>query len=436
MLLTVAEYGRIYRSDVDESQPNGNLRLTKKHFDAILTLLDHDEDDAPNYAPVFVYLRPKGVEQLRVQNYVGVVRLADGVQIEVLPKISKSLDHSHARRLLVKMLIELSDSPFFEGTAANLEAYNMPIFELLLRCYLEQVTTIVRKGIARTYVTQEDNLVYLRGKLRMTEHIRNNSFNSARFYCEFDEYDADRPINRLIKGALEIVRKLSRDAANQQRCRELLFWFDDIPATTDASVDFRRMHRDRLVQHYASALPLCKLILFNLNPLTEQGENQVVSMLFPMETVFESYVAAKLPSQLPGWRITAQATGKALIEEHLGRRMFNLLPDLHISRSQQHVIADTKWKLIDQSDRANKYGISQADIYQLFGYTKKYLKNQSHREVLLVYPASDTFTEPLEPLWYREGHEVLYVVPFDIDREVLDLPNDSLLNEEPQLVVC
>ena len=433
-ILSVAEYGRIYKSDVDLSLDDGNLRLTAKHFESLLTILDNEDEDAPDYSRVLTYLRPKGQEQLRVQNYVGVVRLDDGVQIEVLPKLSKNLERRHARKLLIKMLVELVDSPFFEGTAADLEAHDMPIFELVLRCYLEQVTTIVRKGIARTYVTQQDNLVFLRGKLQMTEHIRRNSYNATRVFCEFDEYDADRPINRLIKGALTIVSKLSRDATNQQRCRELLFWFDGVPGTKDPRTDLQRMQRDRLVQHYAPAMPLCKLILFGLNPLTKQGENQVISMLFPMETVFESYVAAKLSSQFPEWRISTQATGKALIDEHLNRRMFNLKPDLKFVRAHTHVIGDTKWKLINQANRSDKYGISQADIYQLFGYTKKYLQSQRQKEVLLVYPASDTFTEPLEPFWYREYDEVLYVVPYDLDTETLILPSQSLLNEDMQLI--
>ena len=434
--LSVAEYGRIYKSDVDKNLEDGNLRLTAKHFDSLLTLLDSGDDESPDYSPVFTYLRPKGKEQLRVQNYVGVVRLDSGVQIEVLPKLSKRLERRHARRLLIKMLRELIDSPFFEGTAADLEAFDMPIFELLMRCYLEQVTTIVRKGIARTYVTQQDNLIFLRGKLQLTEHIKRNSYDASHVYCEFDEYAADRPINRLIKGALLIVNKLTQDATNQQRCRELLFWFDGLPGTTDPQSDLRRMQRDRLVQHYAPAMPLCKLILFGLNPLTQQGENQVVSMLFPMEKVFESYVAAKLPIQFRDWRVSAQATGRALIDDHLNRKMFYLKPDFKFERSHTRVIADTKWKLINQADRSDKYGISQADIYQLFGYTKKYLENQKQREVLLVYPASDTFSEPLEPFWYRKDDEVLYVVPYDLNSETLILPSGSLLNEDRHLIAA
>lgn len=430
LALSVAEHGRIFKSDCDLSLDDGNLRLTAKHFNALLTLLDNGNDAAPDYSPIFTYLRPKGREQLKVQNYVGVVRLDDGVQIEVLPKISKRLDGGRARDLLVKMLIELVDSPLFEGAAADLRAHKMPIFELVMRCYLEHVTKIVRQGIARTYVARTDNLVYMRGKLQLTEHLRHNSYNASRVYCEFDEYDVDRPINRLIKGALLVINKLTANAENQQRCRELLFWFDGVRGTSDPRQDFRHMRQDRLVQHYAPAMPLCKLILHGLNPLTKQGENQVISMLFPMERVFESYVAAKLPQQFHGWRVSTQATGQALVDEHLERKMFHLRPDLLFERPQIRIIGDTKWKLINQSERGEKYGISQADVYQLFGYTRKYLANQAHREVLLVYPASDTFTAPLPPFWYRTADEVLYVVPYDLDNEVLILPEQCLLNWE------
>lgn len=428
-MLAVSEYGRIFRADSDESLTDGNLRLSRKHFDALLSILEEDDTDAPDYAPIFTYLRPRGQEQLRVQNYVGVIRLTDGVQIEVLPKISKRLDSNAARRLLVKMLVELADSPFIEGNSADLDAHDMPLFELLMRCYLEHVTTIARKGIARDYVSEEGNLLFLRGKLNLTEHIRRNSYNSSRIYCSFDEFDIDRPINRLIKGALVVVDRLSRDASNQQRCRELLFWFDRVPGTSDAQSDFQRLRRDRLVQHYAPAMPLCMLILNNLNPLTRQGDNRVVSMLFPMEAVFEAYVAAKIPHQFREWRVALQVRGKALIEDHRKRRMFGLRPDLMLSRVHTRMIADTKWKLIDEANRAERYGISQADVYQLFGYAQKYLRNQEFREVMLIYPACESFTEPLAPFWYREATEVLHVVPFNLDTERLLVPRGSLLRQ-------
>lgn len=431
-MLWVSEHGRIKRGDSNRNLESGDLQLCSADFKDLLSLLDITDADAPDYEPIVKYAQPGGKPQLTVQNYVGVIRTRRGVQVEILPKLSKRSDEDAqtSRRLLIKMLLELEDSPFREGTAAELEVYEMPLFEFLMRLFVNQVITIVRKGIARAYVPRKDNLIYLRGKLQLAEHIRRNSSGSIRTYCEYDEYEANRPINRLIKAALGIVSRESLESATQQLCRELLYSFDEVPESKNHRLDYQRMQKDRLIQHYMPAMPACMMILEHLNPLTREGDRQTVSMLFPMEKVFEDYVAAKLPQQLRQWRIRTQTTGQALVEKHLGRKIFNLRPDLELSRGGKRIIADTKWKLINQRDRGNRYGISQGDIYQLFAYSRKYLADQGLREVYLIYPLSETFSTPLKPFWYEENKDVLHVVPFDIESEKLVLPEQSSLRAE------
>jgi len=155
-MLWVSEHGRIFKGEANRVLDNGNLELNAKDFSAFLSLLEDQDDDSPDYEPVFSYIRPRGHECLKVQNFVGVVRTENGTQVEILPKLAKRTDKNAARQLLVKMLMHLEDSPFREGTAANLEAHKMPLFELLMRYFLDHVATIVRKGIARTYVAHQD----------------------------------------------------------------------------------------------------------------------------------------------------------------------------------------------------------------------------------------------------------------------------------------
>ena len=45
---------------------------------------------------------------------------------------------------------------------------------------------------------------------------------------------------------------------------------------------------------------------------------------------------------------------------------------------------DTKWKRLFDNPRAN-YGISQADMYQMYAYSKKY----GTSEIWLLYPLND-----------------------------------------------
>jgi 5-methylcytosine-specific restriction enzyme subunit McrC len=120
-----------------------------------------------------------------------------------------------------------------------------------------------------------------------------------------------------------------------------------------------------------------------------------------------------------GCTIKTQAAKHSIVEKHNGNTIFKLKPDLLILKGKQTVcVMDTKWKLLDASDRRNKYGISQADMYQLYAYGHKYLKGEALKELMLVYPKTDKFKEPLPSFQYEDGF-MLTVVPFDLDKGTL-----------------
>ena len=79
------------------------------------------------------------------------------------------------------------------------------------------------------------------------------------------------------------------------------------------------------------------------------------------------------------WEISTQDKGYYLFDSP---RQFALRPDIVITRDDGSVvILDTKWKNLVDNPRIN-YGISQADMYQMYAYSKKY--NTS--EIWLLYP--------------------------------------------------
>lgn len=82
------------------------------------------------------------------------------------------------------------------------------------------------------------------------------------------------------------------------------------------------------------------------------------------------------------------------------------------------MVADTKWKLLGQdSSKPIHESIGQADLYQMFAYGKKYLRNQQVKEVYLIYPKSENFTKPLPVLEYDDDFR-LFVLPFDLSLDV------------------
>ena len=192
-----------------------------------------------------------------------------------------------------------------------------------------------------------------------------------------------------------------------------------IPTSKDIQGDFEAWASDRLMANYKAIRVWAELILYKQNPTTQRGNHSGIALLFPMEYLFEDYVAFHLSRQLPkGWRLRAQVAQKNLVQSHRGRSMFRLKPDLLLeSLGGERIVLDTKWKLLNSTSVVEKYGISQSDIYQMYAYGHKYLDGKG--KVVLIYPKHEPFNEPLQQFEF-DGQMTLEVLPFDLSIQRLE----------------
>ena len=408
--VVIREFGYLLpeMSGVNEGQ--SIRKLNNKAFKYLQSLL-YDESNVDDEHKHFLRpARKQGCEALQVCNYVGVLQTPCGTQIEILPKIHDGDNEGEVRNVLIGMLRYLRSSYFRESQNALLHDIKMPLAEVFFRHFLNEVNKLLKKGIRSDYVTQENNMSVLKGKLMLPQHIRSNVVMKHRMYIQYDEYLPDRAENRLIRSALTIIGAASRLAANQRLCRELMFTFDEVPMSQDYKADFSMCRNDRAMVHYQHVMEWCQLILNHRSPVSSKGDTNSISILFPMERIFEDYVAARLKQSFPEYQVRSQSTGKSLAE-HKGKQVFALRPDLVIgSHGGCLCVADTKWKRIDQNDRGNKYGISQSDMYQLYAYARKY----NCKRVMLIYPEIvGAFDKALEPFDFDDEFR-LDVVPFPL----------------------
>ncbi|MDP5132752.1 MAG: McrC family protein, partial [Paraglaciecola sp.] len=368
----------------------------------------------------------RGYKAVQVTSFVGVIRAPDGYQIEVLPKVAKAIGDGDgkARATLLEMLRCLGGFRHIQTHDATLLAARMPLLEVFISEFLRSVEHVVKCGLRSDYRAQQDNLFALRGKLQMAEHLRKNLCRRDRFLTEFDEFSADRPENRLLHAALRRALEWTSSQSNQQLAQELCFVFADIPTSVNPPTDFQRVRLDRGMAHYETALAWARLILTDESPLTGAGSHQAPSLLFPMEAVFEAFVAKHLPRQLPrAFTLRTQASSLSLVR-HMDKYWFRLKPDLLVQASKQNrLVLDTKWKLINShhSNGSDKYGLSQNDFYQLHAYGQNYLEGRG--DVVLIYPKTDNFSKALPVFEFPKSSGLrLWVMPFCLQQKQLVLP--------------
>lgn len=362
--------------------------LSNPHFDDFERFVKaNTADDETIALDFFRVFSKKGVGTvIQAKNYVGLIQLESGYQVQILPKIDFFGDDEtdlKSTRIFINMLRSMKDFPGKAYGSANLKTENMNLYELFISMYLEEVTDLTKRGLKSAYTREKDNLNYFKGQLLFDEHIKRNSAHKEKLYVSYDEFSLNRAENRLIKSTLLKLQKLSTNSNNLKSIRQLLVHFENIEPSNNYAKDFSKVNIDRNSKDYENIIILSKVFLLNKSFSTFSGDTSSRAILFPMEKVFEAYVGQKVRHVLSeiNYDVSVQDTGYYLFNQQ-GRGVFSLRPDIVITREDSsRIIMDTKWKRLI-NDEGKNYGISQVDMYQMFAYSKKY----NTPDIWLLYP--------------------------------------------------
>jgi 5-methylcytosine-specific restriction enzyme subunit McrC len=294
------------------------------------------------------------------------------------------------------------------------------LHELLISHFLQAVVLLVRHGVRSEYQRLDRQSPFLKGQLQVAKQINQRPGRQHYFHVSHDVFSPDRAENRLLHSALKQVLKWSSSTANQRLARELLFVFHDINESSNLGLDFKAWKDDRSIAHYRPLKPWCELILSYQSPIAMVGQHKGLSFLFPMEQLFEKYVARQLSRKLPSNLHLKSQVSSLSLTSHNGKKWFRLKPDIVIYEKQRVVsVIDTKWKLLDetQGNTKHKYGLNQSDMYQLFAYGEKYL--QGTGDLYLIYPKHLAFTGSLPSFEFHDDLK-LHVVPYDLVNDTCD----------------
>jgi len=394
----------------------GYKALPKKTFEALENFILANVSEKETEAIELLSLSARrGVGKvITARNYVGLITMTDGTVIEILPKIAGTeVSEDATKRIFLEMLKTLRDITFKDFNVSHLQVDRLNLFEIFIKMFLDEVTALTKQGLKSAYTPIEVNEKFYKGKILTFQNIKYNLVNKQRFYVLYDEFNMNRPENRLIKSTLRFLHRATHDGHNRQYACRLLALFDRIDYSKNYYDDFSKCMIDRSMNHYNKALSWCRVFLLGNSFTAFSGSEVALALLFPMEKVFESFVAAKLCKHI-GTKINlrTQDTRYSLFDSP--RRAFTLRPDIVLEFGERTVVMDTKWKLLSDTERNS--GISQSDMYQMYAYAKKYEADR----IVLLYPYSDRISRT--DIGYASNDNV------KVDVRFVDLrnPDDSI----------
>lgn len=310
---------------------------------------------------------------LRAGRRVGSFRVGTGdgtTELHVRPKVG-----------VPRLLWFLAYAPRVEGwqnDPVNLDVAS-DLETAVAIWFTRRVEVAIAPGALHGYVTKNESLPTLRGRLREADQLRRHQGRLLPLEMTFDEYSEDIPENRMLRAAALRLRDLPRLPVD---VRQYLYQLERTLAAVGAltrGAPLPEISETRLNRRYSPALQLARLVLTNHGIDADPRETPGHAFVFDMDKVFEAWLAVALGDALHprGGVLRSQRELGLATDDGNGKRIA-VRPDLTWWNGDSCVaVIDAKYK------RLTNKGPAIEDVYQMLAYCDLLGLREGH----LVYAA-------------------------------------------------
>ncbi len=345
----------------------GKHGFNEKHFKAMVKFNEHNDN---KYFDM-------GFEKILFKSYVGVIQIS-GLTIEILPKADNNISYSNENKelwqgVLLHMLKVCKYIQVDNVSETQLKKRYNSILEAYFELYLQEIEHLIKSGLIKKYRKNQSNQLALKGKLLIAQNIQKNIVHKERFYCEHQVYNKDHLIHQILLQGLQVL-----DGFNtyhlKDKINRLLFNFEGIKQTKINSKHFKSIKLNRKSQPYEKALNIAKMLILNYSPNINSGNDNMLTLLFDMNKLWEEYIFRILHKHKPqGYEVSFQNSDTFWESK-------KIRPDIVISNNEENFVIDTKWKILKDISKPD-----DTDLKQMFVYNLHWKASKS----MLLYPQTN-----------------------------------------------
>jgi 5-methylcytosine-specific restriction enzyme subunit McrC len=347
-------YGREYDS----------IFFKEKHFIALAKLNEYHKNK-------YFTIVHKGI---KFSQYVGVIQI-DDLCIEILPKTDNSTDDKKVwQKALIEMLKVTKKLNVDNVGQANVNKQNIHLLDIYFDWFLKELQLLIRRGLVKKYYKEKGNIKTLKGKLEFAEHINKNLIHKERFFTSHQVYEKDHLVHQILSQALDIVEEMSNGSYFYSKCKSIKLDFPEVNKIRATEVTFSTIPNTRKTLPYKTALEIARLIILNYAPNISSGKENMLALLFDMNSLWEDYILIRLKNVL---KDRLEVFGQ---KSKLFWNGITIRPDIVIQDGLETYIIDTKWKNLNGSKPSTN------DLRQMYVYNDYWRSTKA----ILLYPSNSS----------------------------------------------
>ena len=249
--------------------------------------------------------------------------------------------------------------------------------DLLARILYKSISNQIKKGLYKEYEERKEPLNSIKGKLNISESIKQNTLCNKKLVCEFEEFTKNSYFNKVIKSTIELLLNRSDiNDENRKLLKKILIYFYDVER-----IDVKRVKWNGLQYHknnisYKLILNICYLIIegllmkescgnIRLNKYLDDKKMHKLFEKFVLEYYKKHYSELKPASKVINWDTDC----------------VDLLPkmqsDIMLFSQDKTLIIDTKFYNNVLQKYYDKETYRNNNLNQIFTYVQNYDKDRT-----------------------------------------------------------
>lgn len=270
--------------------------------------------------------------------------------------------------------------------------------DLMAAILIRGIGIQVKRGLKKDYIPQKDSLSVLRGKISVSESIKEQTLTRRQLVCSFDDFSANSYMNRIIKSTVLVLLNSDISKERKKALRKLMVFFGEVEPIDLHTINWQ-INYNRNNQSYRMLVSICYLVVKGLLQAQTSGKIRLMDFLDEqkMHRLYEKFVLEYYRQEFP--QLNANPSQ---IDWQLDDDVRDMLPamqtDIMLSYEEKTLIIDAKYYSHTTQRQYDVHTLHSGNLYQIFTYVKNKeleLANKPHEVAgMLLYAKTDEEITP------------------------------------------
>ncbi|WP_019132001.1 5-methylcytosine-specific restriction endonuclease system specificity protein McrC [Peptoniphilus obesi] len=290
------------------------------------------------------------------------------------------------------------------------------VTELCASILIKGLSSQIKRGLGKEYIIQTEALSSIRGKIDISNSLKENSMLRKQLVCNYDEFSVNSYMNRIIKTTMNFLVKSDINIEIKKKIRKLNYFFIEVDPLKLENINWK-LQFNKNNQTYQMLISICHLILKGLLQTNSDGSVKLLDFIDEkyMNRLYEKFILEYYRKENPELKASASQISWDIDDGYI-----EMLPimqsDIMLKKEEKTLIIDAKYYAKTTQERYGVNTLHSNNLYQIYTYVKNFDSDKTGNvSGMLLYAKTDEMILPNNE--YKMGGNLISLKTLDLDCE-------------------